>query len=89
MPQREWTADVNGHTVRVVNTWTGGTRLYIDGERRDSNHGLFALDWTHWLSARVMPNDPKSDLIEVYVKAVAGVKAQIRVNGEYFSGDKL
>lgn len=89
MPQKEWTADINDHNIRVVNSWTGGTRLYIDGERRDSNHGLFAFDWTPWLSARVTPNDAKSDLVEVYIKAIVGTKVQIRVNGEYFAGDKL
>jgi hypothetical protein len=37
MPRKEWTAAVNGHDIRVVNSWTGGTALYIDGECRDRN----------------------------------------------------
>ena len=88
MPQKEGVADVSGHQIRVVNTWTGGTRLYIDGECRDRNHGLFAPSWTQWLSARLIQNDPKSDLVEVFVMALVGVKAQIKVNGNYLAGDK-
>ena len=88
MPQKEWIAEVSGHQIRVVNTWTGGTHLYIDGERRDSNHSLWAVSWTPFLSARTVPNDPQSDLVEVYIKAILVVKAQIHVNGHYFAGDK-
>lgn len=89
MAHKEWVANVDGHQVRVVNSWTGGTRLYIDGERRDSNHGLFAPDWTHWLSARVVPNDLNSALVEVYIKALFTVKVKIHVNGQQFSGDTI
>ncbi|MDR2452916.1 MAG: hypothetical protein LBE85_14395 [Candidatus Accumulibacter sp.] len=88
MPQKEWVAGINGHRIRVVNTWTGGTHLYIDGERRNSNRGLFAMDWTPWLSARTVPDDPESELVEVYVKARLAVKAQIHVNGHHLAGDR-
>ena len=88
MPQKEWTAQVTGHDIRVVNTWTGGTSLYINGDCRDKNHGFFALTWSRWLSARLIQNDANSDLIEVYVVALIKVKAQIRVNGKYLAGEK-
>jgi len=88
MPKKEWTAQAAGHDIRVVNSWTGGTRLYINGDCRDRNHGLFALTWSRWLSARLIPNDANSDLIEVYVVALINIKAQIRINGQYFAGDK-
>ena len=88
MGQKEWMADINGHQVRVANSWSGGTTLYIDGDRRDSNRGLSAVKWTRWLSARSVPNDPKSDLIEIYVKAIFRVKVQIYVNGQRRAGDE-
>ena len=88
MPQKEWSTRVSGHEVRVVNSWTGGTRLYIDGDCRDRNAGLFAPVWTPWLSARLVHGDPSSDLIEVRIVARLHVKAQILVNGQYMAGDR-
>lgn len=88
MPTKEWVAHHGGHEIKVVNTWTGGTRLYINGDLRDSNNGQSALDWTFWLSARIVRDDPASDLIEVYVKALWSVDAEIRLNGHYLAGEK-
>lgn len=88
MFQKEWIAHLRGHEIRVVNSWTGGTRLYIDGECRDRNGGLFAPVWTPWLSARLVRDERASDLVEVHVVALLRVKAEIRVNGEYFAGDR-
>ena len=88
MPQKEWVTEVKGHEVRVVNTWTGGTRLYIDGECRDRNAGLFAPTWRSWLSARLIQGDTSSDLVEVRIVALLQVKAQILVNGVFVAGDR-
>jgi hypothetical protein len=88
MPQKEWIAHHNGHEIRVVNTWTGGTRLYVDGECRDHNGGWYAPDWTWWLSTRLVRDDPKSDLVEVFVRALLHVKAEIRLNGKHLAGEK-
>lgn len=89
MPRKEWTAAVNGHDIRVVNSWTGGTALYIDGECRDRNSGLFALTKTRWLSARLNQGAPESGLVEVFVEALFSVKAQIVVAGVPVAGDSL
>lgn len=87
MPMKEWTASVDGHEVRVVNTWSGGTRLYIDGECRDRNHGLFAPTWRRWLSARLVQGDIHSRLVEVEICAMLQVKARILVDGQFLAGD--
>ncbi len=87
MPQKQWTTRVAGHEIRVVNTWTGGTRLYIDGDCRDRNNGLFAPGWTRWLSARLVEGDADSDLVEVDIVARVRVKARILVNGRIVAGD--
>ncbi len=87
MPMKEWKATVQGHAVRVVNSWTGGTRLYIDGECRDRNHGLFAPSWRPWLSARLRQGDIASPLVEVEICALLQVKARIRVDGQFVAGD--
>lgn len=88
MPKKEWVAHHDGQEIRVVNTWTGGTRLYINGECRDRNDGWFALGWTPWLSARLSQADPGSALVEVFVAALLRVKAEIRVDGQYLAGDR-
>lgn len=89
MPRKEWIAAVNGHDIRVVNSWTGGTALYIDGECRDRNAGLFAPTKTRWLSARLKQGDPESGLVEVFVEALFSVKAQIVVAGHPVAGDSI
>ena len=88
MPQKEWIAHHNGHEIKVVNTWTGDTKLYVDGECRDRNSGLSAPQWTWWLSTRLVRDDPASDLVEVYIQAILNVKAEIRLNGQYLAGDE-
>lgn len=87
MPMKEWTTAVEGHQVRVVNSWTSGTRLYIDGDCRDRNHGLFAPTWRPWLSARLHHGDPASPLVEVEICALLQVKARILVDGQFVAGD--
>ena len=87
MPMKEWVATVKGHSIRVVNTWTGGTSLYIDGECRDRNTGWFALTRKLWLSAPLTQGDPQSGQVQVFVKAIFSVKAQIMVDGEPVAGD--
>lgn len=87
MSLKEWSAEIDGHKIRVANTWTGGTRLYIDGECRDHNTGWFAPSKTRWLSAPLELEEPESKLVEVFVKAVLTVKAQICVAGKLVSGD--
>ena len=87
MPMKEWTTNVDGHHIRVVNTWSGGTRLYIDGECRDRNYGMFAPGWRFWLSARLLQGDIRSPLVEVEVCALMRVKARILVDGTPVAGD--
>lgn len=89
MPQKQWITDHDGHEIRVVNSWTGGTRLYIDGVCRDRNYGLFAPAWTWWLSARLRPDDPASPLVEVDVVALWSVKARIRIDGHAVVAERL
>ncbi len=89
MPVKEWGAVVKGRKIRVVNTWTRGTTLYIDGECRDRNTGWFAPTRTLWLSAPLAKEDPESDLVQVFVKAVFSVKASIVVAGEPVAGDTV
>jgi hypothetical protein len=89
MPQKEWIAAVDGHSIRVSNSWTGGAKLYIDGECRDTSNKTFAGSSAPALSARLEQGKPDSPLIEVFMKAVFTVKAKICVDGRQVAGDVL
>ena len=87
MPQKEWVAEVQGHAIRVSNSWSGGAKLYIDGECRDTNTRMVANAGAPALSARLEQGKADSPLIEVFVKAVFTVKAKICVDGRQVAGD--
>ena len=87
MPQKIWIADVEGHPIRVENSWTGGAKLYVDGECRDTCTRLVASPGSPALSARLKANDLESPLIEVFMKAMFIIRAKICVNGKQVAGD--
>jgi hypothetical protein len=89
MPVKEWTAEAKGHKIRVVNTWTGGTKLYIDEDLRDKNDTLVALRRRRWLSAPLVRDAPESGLVEVYLRAWFCVRAEILVDGVRIAGDRF
>tara|TARA_B100001142_G_scaffold308692_1_gene340450 strand:- start:467 stop:730 length:264 start_codon:yes stop_codon:yes gene_type:complete len=81
--QKEWFADHEGHKIRVVNTWFGGAKLYIDGECRDTTRAFIALGET-LLSARL---NEAGDIVEVSISAILTTKAKISVNKTQIGGD--
>jgi hypothetical protein len=84
---KEWIAMHNGCKIRVTNAWTGGAKLYVDGDCRDESQSLFASSSSPTLSARVTLASGESFLVEVYTKALVTVKAKICVNGTQVGGD--
>jgi hypothetical protein len=89
MPQEEWSTDVQGHAIRVTNSWMGGAKLYIDGEWRDINKKMIADPSKPALSARLLQGNSESALVEVFMKAMFTVKAEICVDGKQVVGDVL
>ncbi|KAF0176532.1 MAG: hypothetical protein IV086_14635 [Hyphomonadaceae bacterium] len=87
MPAKEWVAEYKGHKIRVCNTWFFGAKLYIDGERRDTDNELLAFGAKPIMSARLVRDDSQSDLVEVFVRAVFTVKAKIYADGKQIGGD--
>jgi hypothetical protein len=83
--QKVWFADYDGHTIRVVNTWFGGAKLYINGECKDTTSAFIALGET-LLSAKL--ND-SGDIVEVSISAVLTTKAKILVNKTQIGGDRF
>ena len=89
MPHKEWKAEVDGHSIRVTNSWLGGAKLYIDGECRDINNKLLADPNRPALSARLMQENNESPPVEVFVKMIYTVKAKICVTGKQVGGDAI
>jgi hypothetical protein len=39
MPMKCWEADIEGHTIRIENAWTG-EKLLVDGKLQDEQNGV-------------------------------------------------
>jgi len=81
--QKEWITTYENHTIKVVNTWFAGAKLYIDGECRDSDYSFSVNPSFTLLSAKLSD----SNIIEIYAKAIWTVKIKICLNGEQIGGD--
>jgi hypothetical protein len=55
MLKKEWVAVHNGCKILATSTWTGGAKLYIDGDCRDTNNDLVASADSPSLSALITP----------------------------------
>ena len=86
MPKREIVAEHEGHEIRVVNSWFGGAKLYVDGDCRDTTNELFALGGSPILSA-TLSFESGTQLVEVYIRAVMTTKIKIYVDGRHIAGD--
>lgn len=65
---------VKNHKVKIINSWIGGAKLYIDGERRDHDFTFLSSGKNALLSANlgdygVLEVFPKSALISVEMDA--------------------
>jgi hypothetical protein len=86
--RKEWLGEYEGHTIRVVNTWFSGSKLYIDGDCRDTNTQFLNLSFSRpALSASVQGHNGERHLIEVFFRSLFTVRAKICVNGRQVGGD--
>ncbi|GGW64024.1 hypothetical protein [Alishewanella tabrizica] len=51
--RKTWNFEVKGHSIKVVNTWFHGAKLYVDGEFRDHDDSYFAFGGEVMLSANL------------------------------------
>jgi hypothetical protein len=87
--KKEVLADFHGHSIRVVNTWFSGMKLYIDGDVRDEHRGMFSVSGdSPALSASLSHGDEKHR-VEVFVKALFTVKIKICVDGRHIGGESF
>ena len=82
-PQDEWTFQIDGVPCRVRNGWRSGASLYIDGEEKDKSGKLFVVNGKKpLLSGKVIDSNGNESTVSIHVKAVTGVKVQVRKDGE-------
>ncbi|KKO44116.1 hypothetical protein WG68_17530 [Arsukibacterium ikkense] len=51
--RKTWNFEVKGHSIKVVNSWLHGIKLYVDGDFRDHDRSLFAFGGEVLLSANL------------------------------------
>ena len=87
--QKEWLCKYKDHTIRVVNTWFGGAKLYIGGDCKDICKDFFAVSGKAPLLSGSLPDTggDKPDIVEVYMVSFLTTRTKICVNGEQVGGD--
>ncbi|WP_085297582.1 hypothetical protein [Cognaticolwellia mytili] len=68
--RKEFQFRVKNHTIKIVNTWTHGAKLYVDGDLRDQDSSFLANGKVALLSAKlgehgVLEVNPISGLMSV------------------------
>lgn len=72
--RKEFEFSVKDNKVKVVNSWSGGVKLYINGENRDHDSSKYASGKSALLSANlgelgILEIFPKSGLFSVEMDA--------------------
>ncbi len=87
---KEWTAAYAGHEIRVRNSWTGGLKLFVDGDCLATNNQMMALDKKKPLMrAEVAPESGEPFVVEVFAFALLSIKVKLVVNGNQLAGDSF
>ncbi len=68
--RKEFRFIVKAHTIRVVNTWTRGIKLYVDGDFRDQDTSFFVNGKAVLLSAKL----GEYGILEIYLSAFTSVE---------------
>ncbi|AZQ84812.1 hypothetical protein EKO29_12905 [Colwellia sp. Arc7-635] len=72
--RKEFQFKVKGHTIKIVNSWTRGVKLYVDGDFRDQDSSFLANGKTAQVSAKlgesgILEINPLSTLLSVEMDA--------------------
>ncbi len=82
--KKEWIFIINNREVKVVNTWFGGKKLYVDGDLIDKDLSLFAWGNTAILTAKFEQASfleicPRPDLLFLEIDAYLVSKTNTRL----------
>ena len=80
---KQWKVERSGSTIRLVNSWFDGSKLYIDGDLKDSDQSKLSNAKYPLLSGSFVNPDGLREVIEVYAKfSLFTVEFVMTSNGE-------
>ena len=71
--RKKWNFEVKGHSVKVVNSWFYGMKLYVDGDFKDHDRSFFAFGGEVLLST----NLGEAGILEIEPKAFVTVEIDV------------
>lgn len=88
MPKKVVSCEIEGQTLEAVNTWFGGLRLNLNGEKVGSFKPKIApKKGVPAITAMVDLLGGRSSRVEVFAKATTYVQLKIHVDGVHVAGD--
>jgi hypothetical protein len=81
--ENSWTIKRSGSEIRLLNSWLGGSKLYIDGDLKDFNQSKLASSRHVFMSGSFINASGEREVIEVFAKSkLISVGFLITANGE-------
>ncbi len=81
--QTQWIIEHSGATIRFVNSWFSGAKLYVNGDLKDFDNSMLASSKNALLSGSFIDESGEREIVEVYVKShLLSVGIFITSNGE-------
>lgn len=80
---KEWKIQRSGSTIRIVNSWLGGCKLYVDGDLKDHDKSMVTTSKYPLLSGSFVNSNGEREVVEVFAKSgVLSVEFVVTSNGE-------
>ncbi len=90
MFEREYVARHGKNHIVVTNSWFGGAKLYINGDRMDSDKSGINTGSTAMLRGTVPNEDGSRSVVEVFGRSgLFSIKIKICVDGQWVGGDEF
>ena len=81
--KNQWIIERSGSTIRLVNSWFGGSKLYINGDLKDFEKSMVVSPKRAFLSGSLTNPEGVREVIEVYAKSgLFAIQFRITSNGE-------
>jgi len=89
MPKKTVRATVGQDELVLENTWTGGIKLFLNGEIVGRDRTIFRIDKNSPAIAKRLPIDGSNRLVEVFCYAMWNVNLKLHIDGEFYTGDQF
>ncbi|WP_275100498.1 hypothetical protein [Sedimenticola hydrogenitrophicus] len=89
MPKKIVRTSIGKDELVLENTWTGGIKLFLNGEIVGRDTTIFRLDKVSPAIAKRLLIDGSEKLVEVFCYAIWNVNLKLHIDGEFYTGDKF